>query len=97
MRILQESVGASQRMQFRVEGMKCLACCARVKQHVLTTAGVEVCEVDFERALVTVRGAGVIEEAVVASLDTLGYKATPVDSVAATKSGADESYQEKEL
>ena len=94
---LQASRNASPRMLFHVEGMKCLACCARVKQQVLATKGGESCEVDFEKATVAVRGAGLAEEAVLASLNTLGYRATPISTSAATKATADEAYQDGEL
>jgi Cd2+/Zn2+-exporting ATPase len=89
---LQES-NASQAagIPFHVEGMKCLACCARVKQHVLATTGAESCQVDFEGATVTVQGAGVSKETIVSSLATLGYVATPI----AKMLGAGEAYQEQ--
>ena len=95
--VLQASNDLGTEMQFRVEGLKCLACCARVKQHVMTIKGVESCQVDFEKAMVTVRGEGVREEAIIASLDSLGYRATPMRSSAASKAGADEAFQEQEL
>ena len=52
---------------------------------------------DFEKATVAVRGAGVAEEAIIASLNTLGYRATSISSSAATKARADQAYQEGEL
>ncbi len=75
---MQEGGQANTNLVFHVEGMKCLACWARVKQHVLTFDGVEACEVDFERGKVTVRGVGVTEEVIVASLESLGYRAAPM-------------------
>jgi len=90
----QEGGQANTKSVFHVEGMKCLACCAKVKQHVLTIHGVEACEVDFERGEVTVRGMGVSEEVIVASLESLGYRAAPMPD---RRIRSDEAYQEKEL
>lgn len=60
-------------LELEVEGMKCLACCARVKSSIMSIPGVQSCRVDFESRLVTVKAHGLAHGRVFASLRDLGY------------------------
>lgn len=61
-------------MELRVEGMKCLACCARVKSSILAIPGVQTCSVDFESRLVRVDGHAMAHKRVLEVLEGLGYQ-----------------------
>ena len=54
--------------------MKCLACCARVKNHVLATTSAQSCEVDFEAGLVRAQGPNLSAATMVLAIQSLGYK-----------------------
>ena len=60
---------------FGVKGLKCQACCARLKRHILEHGGVKSCNVDFEKAEVTVRGITLQESMLTALVGQLGYEA----------------------
>ena len=73
---VQEDAGALREVQVYVGGMKCLACAARVKSHLLQSVeGAGSCEVELETGRVTVRGKGLSAESVIASAKGLGYEA----------------------
>ena len=54
--------------------MKCLACCARVKNHVLATTSAQSCEVEFEAGLVNAQGPNLSAVTIESAIQSLGYK-----------------------
>ena len=61
---------------FAVKGLKCQACCARLKRHILEHGGVKRCNVDFEKAEVTVQGQNLQKDLLAALIEQLGYEAS---------------------
>lgn len=61
---------------FSVSGLKCQACCARLKRHILENAAAEFCNVDFNRAEVHIRGSDLRDSELIAIVEQLGYTAT---------------------
>lgn len=70
-----QSIGPQKETAFSVKGLKCQACCARLKRHILDHGGVENCNVDFEKAEVTVRGTDLQESKLIGLIEQLGYTA----------------------
>jgi copper chaperone CopZ len=60
---------------YRVDGMSCDHCRVAVSGEVSQVAGVASVDVDLERKLVRVAGAGVDSAEVVAAIDEAGYDA----------------------
>lgn len=60
---------------YTVPGMHCGHCKAAVTQEVSQVGGVELVEVDLETKLVVVRGEGLDDEALRATIDEAGYEA----------------------
>jgi copper chaperone len=56
-----------------VPGVSCEHCRAAIRKEVGAVAGVESVDVDLERKLVTVVGAGVSDTAARAAIDDAGY------------------------
>ena len=65
-------------MQFRVTGMTCEACSARVEKAVSSVNGVEKCSVNLLTNTMDVKGA-VTAEAVIAAVVRAGYGATSTE------------------
>ena len=66
-------------MQFRVTGMTCAACSARVEKAVSSLAGVDACTVNLLTNSMQVEGP-VTVDAVVAAVQRAGYGAAPADT-----------------
>jgi copper chaperone len=60
-------------LTFTVPGMTCGHCEAAVKQEVGSVAGVSSVDVDLQSKLVTVSGAALDRDAIVAAIDEAGY------------------------
>jgi copper chaperone CopZ len=60
---------------YAVAGMTCEHCKVAVTEEVAQVAGVVAVEVDLDRKLVRVAGAGVDRGAVIAAIDEAGYDA----------------------
>ena len=60
-------------LTFSVPGMTCGHCEASVKQEVGSVSGVSVVDVDLETKLVTVSGAALDRDAIVAAIDEAGF------------------------
>ena len=65
----------SETLTYRVAGMSCAHCKSAVESEIGTVAGVEFVDADLETKVVTVRGAGVDDQAVRAAIDEAGYEA----------------------
>ena len=65
----------SERLTYRVPGMRCGPCQAAVEQELATVRGVEEVEVDLEAKLVVVRGRGLDDAALRAAIVEAGYEA----------------------
>ncbi len=63
-----------QSITYSVPGMSCGHCRAAIKSEVSTVAGVESVEVDLDAKTVTVTGAPLDEQAVIAAIDEAGYE-----------------------
>ena len=63
---------------YSVPDMHCGHCKAAVKRELEAVGGVESVEVDLETKLVTVRGDGLDDTALVAAIDEAGYDAEAV-------------------
>jgi copper chaperone len=63
---------------YSVPGMHCAHCEAAVTRELAAVSGVADVDVDLETKLVTVRGAGLDDAALVAAIDEAGYDAEPV-------------------
>ena len=75
-------------MQFRVTGMTCAACSARVEKAVSTLDGVDACTVNLLTNSMQVKGP-VTADAVVAAVQRAGYGAAPVGATAEKERPAD--------
>jgi copper chaperone len=60
-------------LTFTVPGMTCGHCEAAVKQEVGTVDGVRAVDVDLQSKIVTVSGAALDRDAIVAAIDEAGY------------------------
>ncbi|MBR5523991.1 MAG: heavy metal translocating P-type ATPase [Clostridia bacterium] len=74
--------------QYRVTGMTCAACSARVEQTVSALPGVERCTVSLLTNSMTVEGS-VAPDAVAAALGRVGFGATPMQEAAQPKKKAE--------
>lgn len=72
---LAQAASRFEELSFSVEGLKCQACCARLKGHILSHPGVVHCEVDFEKAKLIVQGASLDEGKLIGAIQELGYRA----------------------
>ena len=63
---------------YSVPGMHCAHCESAVTEEVSGVAGVAAVDVDLETKLVTVRGDGLDDAALMAAIDEAGYDAEPV-------------------
>lgn len=63
---------------YAVPGMHCGHCKAAVTDELGGVAGVDRVDVDLETKLVTVRGDGLDDAALIAAIDEAGYDAEPV-------------------
>ena len=59
---------------YRVPGVSCEHCRSAITDEVSAVAGVESVDVDLEAKTVTVSGAPLDEEAVIAAIDEAGYE-----------------------
>eukprot|EP00884_Botryococcus_braunii_P021464 jgi/Botrbrau1/8000/Bobra.384_2s0026.1 len=60
--------------ELQVDGIKCVSCGMRIKQHVLSSVkGVQNCTVEFEKGRVMVAGKGVSRTQLLESISSLGY------------------------
>ena len=67
-------------VRLQVEGLRCAACGARLKQALLAHAeGVSDCTVDFASGAVAVRGHALREHGLIDTVQRLGYSASVVD------------------
>lgn len=65
--------------------MKCLACCAKVKSHVLASTGARSCEVELETGSLWIEGVPRSSaNAVLNSIQQLGYKAEVLEDSVGT-------------
>lgn len=64
----------SDTVTYRVPGVSCEHCRSAITSEVSGVAGVESVDVDLEAKTVTVSGAPLDEEAVVAAIDEAGYE-----------------------
>jgi len=62
-------------MTYRVPAMHCDNCARAVRQEVSEVEGVESVSIDLETKLVTVRGEGLSDEALLAAIVEAGYEA----------------------
>jgi copper chaperone len=65
---------------YSVPGMHCGHCQEAVTRELEAVAGVRAVDVDLERKVVTVRGADLDDDALVAAIDEAGYEAEPVSA-----------------
>lgn len=67
--------GASwqQEIRFKVTGLKCPACCAKLKRQLMEENGIKACQVEFEKSEVSVQGLNLQEHRIIASIQQLGY------------------------
>jgi copper chaperone len=63
---------------YSVPGMHCGHCQEAVTRELEAVAGVRAVDVDLERKVVTVRGADLDDDALIAAIDEAGYEAEPV-------------------
>lgn len=62
---------------YRVDGMSCGHCKAAVRDEVQRVPGVQSADVDLDRGLVRVSGAGIDRQAVVVAIEQAGYQGVP--------------------
>lgn len=75
--------------KYKVTGMSCAACSARVESAVKAIPGVEECSVNLLSGIMTVSGAEPSD--VVFAVERAGYGAVPLDKTGQTKSDGDEA------
>jgi copper chaperone len=66
----------SDTLTFTVPGMTCGHCEASVKREVGSVSGVDIVDVDLQTKLVTVSGAALDRDAIVAAIDEAGFDAS---------------------
>jgi copper chaperone len=64
---------------YLVPDMHCVHCVAAITRELERLDGVDAVEVDLERTLVVVRGAGLDDPTLVSAIDEAGYDAERVD------------------
>ena len=72
------STGPEAPLRLKVEGLKCEACSARLKKHVLSSTSVHFCEIDFASKQMTVRGDISDASEIVNAVESLGYSASTI-------------------
>ena len=65
----------SQTIEYTVAGMHCGHCKAAVERELAAVDGVEAVQADLDTKLVTVRGAGLSDDALRAAIEEAGYQA----------------------
>ncbi len=75
--------------KYKVMGMSCAACSARVEKAVSSLEGVELCTVNLLTGTMQIRG-DISDEAVVAAVERAGYGALPLQGVPKEKAEDDE-------
>lgn len=62
-------------VKLQVEGLKCEACSARLKKHILGATSSTHCEIDFQAKRLLAEGKNISEAELIAAVDSLGYSA----------------------
>ena len=70
-----KSAARSNEWVLTVKGLKCQACCARLKRHILEHGGVNGCDIDFKKEELRVQGTALQEGKLISLIEQLGYEA----------------------
>lgn len=82
--------------EYRVTGMSCAACSARVEKAVSAVSGVKTCQVNLLTNSMRVEGTAT-REAIIAAVEQAGYGAEPMDNKGSVRSKTKENGEEKTI